>query len=62
MTEDEALKKAREAMKRAVRRFGNDRAAVQRAIEEQKGRDPSLEEAFAISGRVFLQAEQNIKH
>lgn len=62
MTEDEALKKAHDAMKQAVDKFGADRDAVMREIDRKKEQDPSLEHAFEIAGRVFQQAEQNIKH
>ncbi|VVE82888.1 hypothetical protein [Pandoraea sputorum] len=62
MTEDEALKKARDAMKQATDKFGADRDAVMREIDRKKDQDPLLEQAFGIAGRVFQQAEQNIKH
>ncbi|WAL80976.1 hypothetical protein OYT13_13945 [Pandoraea sp. XJJ-1] len=62
MTEDEALKKAREAMVRAVNLFGIDQAAIQRSLDAQARRDPALKDAFAITGRVLIQSEQHEKH
>ena len=62
MTEDEALKKSREAMARAVNKFGSNREAIQRSLDTQAKRDPSLRDAFAITGRVLTQSEQNEKH
>lgn len=61
MTEDEALRMAREAMQKAVRRHGSDRQALIAALEAQGKKNPALMEAFAITGYLADQAKAETK-
>ncbi|KMW48108.1 hypothetical protein DEE91_00930 [Ralstonia pickettii] len=62
MNEQEALRVAREAMKRATERHGEDRAAILADVEEQANADPKLLEAFSRVGHLLIQSEQADRH
>ena len=62
MNEQQALRIAREAMKRATERHGDDRAAILAQVEAEASAKPELQEALSKVGHLLIQSEQADRH
>ncbi|AIO25719.1 hypothetical protein CEQ23_22500 [Burkholderia cepacia] len=61
MNEDQALRIGRKAVEDARKRVGNDRNALLQELEKGTKKNTETMQAFAIAGRLFLQASQATK-
>ncbi|KVF22916.1 hypothetical protein WJ06_10180 [Burkholderia cepacia] len=61
MNEDQALRIGRKAVEDARRRVGNDRNALLQELEKGTKKNTETMQAFAIAGRLLLQASQATK-
>jgi len=61
MNEDQALRIGRKAIEDARKRVGNDRNALLQELEKGTKTNTETMQAFAIAGRLFLQASQATK-
>lgn len=57
-----ALRIARNAVRQAMKKHGDDRQRAIRELQEMAEKDPQLNEAFTSTGYLGLKAEQSVKH
>lgn len=62
MDEGVALRVARRAVREAMSRHGDNRQRAIQELQEMAEKDPQLNEAFAVTGYLDLEAEQSVKH
>ncbi|KVV20316.1 hypothetical protein WK78_28950 [Burkholderia cepacia] len=61
MTEEQALRKGREAVEDARQRVGDNRNALIEELSRAAIDDPELATAFAIAGHLIIEAQQQTK-
>ncbi|MGS1071695.1 hypothetical protein [Burkholderia glumae] len=62
MTENDALRISRQAVEDARAAVGDDRTALMEALGKAAFGDREIAEAFALTGVLILQAQQERKH